>query len=41
MRLFDNLGQVSEFRFGSWKRNAAIADNKFRFTTPKGVEEVQ
>jgi outer membrane lipoprotein carrier protein len=41
LRLFDNLGQVSEFRFGSWKRNAAIADNKFRFTTPKGVEEVQ
>lgn len=41
MRLFDNLGQVSEFRFGSWKRNAAIADNKFRFATPKGVEEVQ
>lgn len=41
MRLFDNLGQVSEFRFGSWKRNAAIADEKFRFKTPKGVEEVQ
>lgn len=41
MRLFDNLGQVSEFRFGSWKRNAAISDEKFRFKTPKGVEEVQ
>lgn len=41
MRLFDNLGQVSEFRFGSWKRNAAIADDMFRFTAPKGVDEVQ
>ena len=41
MRLFDNLGQVSEFSFGTLKRNAAIADSRFRFTAPEGVETVQ
>lgn len=41
MRLFDNLGQVSEFSFGTWKRNAAIADSRFRFMAPEGVETVQ
>lgn len=41
MRLFDNLGQVSEFTFGSWKRNAAIADGRFRFNVPKNVEIVE
>lgn len=41
LRLFDNLGQVSEFSFGTWKRNVAIPDSRFRFTAPAGVETVQ
>ena len=41
LRLFDNLGQVSEFSFGTWKRNATIPDEKFRFTVPKNVDIVK
>jgi|688.fasta_scaffold17162_11 outer membrane lipoprotein carrier protein len=41
LRLFDNLGQVSEFNFGTWKRNAFIPESRFRFTAPAGVETVQ
>jgi outer membrane lipoprotein carrier protein len=41
MRLFDNLGQVSEFSFGTWKRNTVIADERFRFTVPKNVDIVE
>lgn len=41
MRLFDNLGQVSEFTFGSWRRNAGIDPNRFQFKAPKGVDVVE
>lgn len=41
MRLFDTLGQVSEFTFGTWTRNAAIAEERFRFTVPKNVDIVE
>ena len=41
MRLFDAMGQVSEFNFGTWRRNAAIAESRFRFTPPKGVDVVE
>ena len=41
MRLFVNLGQVSEFTFGTWTRNAAIAGEHFRFTVPKNVDIVE
>lgn len=41
MRLFDNLGQVSEFTFGTWTRNAAIGEERFRFTVPKNADIVE
>lgn len=41
MRLFDAMGQVSEFNFGTWRRNAAIAETRFRFKPPKGVDVVE
>jgi outer membrane lipoprotein carrier protein len=41
MRLFDNLGQVSEFTFGSWQRNPALAASRFVFRVPKNVDVVE
>lgn len=41
MRLFDNLGQVSEFTFGTWQRNVNINPKRFEFKAPKGVDVVQ
>lgn len=41
MRLFDAMGQVSEFNFGTWRRNAALAESRFRFMPPKGVDVVE
>ena len=41
MRLFDGLGQVSEFTFGDWRRNIAIDPKRFTFKAPKGVDIVQ
>jgi len=41
MRLFDSLGQVSEFTFGTWRKNKAIASSRFVFSTPKGVDVVE
>lgn len=41
MRLYDNLGQVSEFSFSRWKRNPVLAENHFRFTVPKNVDLVE
>ncbi len=41
MRLFDNLGQVSEFTFGVWQRNPVLPASRFRFVVPRGVDTVQ
>ena len=41
MRLFDSLGQVSEFTFGTWRKNKAIASSRFVFSPPKGVDVVE
>ncbi len=41
MRLFDTLGQVSEFTFGSWQRNPKISPKRFEFKAPKGVDVVE
>lgn len=41
MRLFDALGQVSEFTFGSWQRNIKISPKRFEFKAPKGVDIVE
>jgi len=41
MRLFDGLGQVSEFTFGSWRRNSGVGAGRFHFTVPKGVDVVE
>lgn len=41
MRLFDSLGQVSEFTFGTWQKNKAIAGSRFVFRAPKGVDIVR
>jgi outer membrane lipoprotein carrier protein len=41
MRLFDSLGQVSEFTFGTWRKNQAIAPSRFVFSPPKGVDVVE
>jgi len=41
MRLFDSLGQVSEFTFGTWRKNKAIAPSRFVFSPPKGVDVVE
>ena len=41
MRLFDAMGQVSEFNFGTWRRNPAVAESRFRFKPPKGVDVVE
>lgn len=41
MRLFDNLGQVSEFSFGAWQRNPILPASRFQFRTPKNVDVVE
>lgn len=41
MRLFDTLGQVSEFTFGNWQRNIKISPKRFEFKAPKGVDIVE
>jgi outer membrane lipoprotein carrier protein len=41
MRLFDTLGQVSEFTFGTWQRNTAINPKRFSFKAPAGVDIVE
>ncbi|MBP7917209.1 MAG: outer membrane lipoprotein chaperone LolA [Arenimonas sp.] len=41
MRLFDSLGQVSEFTFGTWRKNKPIASSRFMFSPPKGVDVVE
>lgn len=41
MRLFDSLGQVSEFTFGAWQKNKTIAASRFVFSVPKGVDVVE
>lgn len=41
MRIFDALGQVSDFSFGVWKKNAAIPASRFQFVLPKGVDIVE
>lgn len=41
MRLFDGLGQVSEFTFGTWRKNSGLSAARFHFTVPKGVDVVE
>ena len=41
MRLFDALGQVSDFTFGNWKKNSNISAKRFQFNVPKGVDVVE
>lgn len=41
MRIFDALGQVSDFSFGVWKKNTAIPASRFQFVLPKGVDIVE
>ena len=41
MRLFDNLGQVSEFTFGIWQRNGKINPNRFELKAPQAVDIAQ
>lgn len=41
MRLFDALGQVSDFTFGAWKKNSSISAKRFQFNVPKGVDVVE
>jgi outer membrane lipoprotein carrier protein len=41
MRLYDSLGQVSEFTFGIWQKNKTIPANRFVFSVPKGVDVVE
>jgi outer membrane lipoprotein-sorting protein len=41
MRLFDNLGQVSEFTFGTWQRNPVLTASRFVFRVPKNVDVVE
>jgi outer membrane lipoprotein carrier protein len=41
MRLFDNLGQVSEFNFGTWQRNPVLPASRFEFRVPKNVDIVE
>lgn len=41
MRLFDSLGQVSNFSFGAWQKNKPISQIRFQFKVPKGVDVVE
>ena len=34
-------GSSTEFRFGSWKENLEMKDDRFHFTPPPGVETVE
>ena len=40
MRFKDQLGNTTEIRFEDWKRNPAIAADRFKFTPPKGVDVI-
>ncbi|KGQ19043.1 Membrane lipoprotein [Lysobacter dokdonensis DS-58] len=40
MRIVDPLGQRTELRFASWKRNPSFAKGTFTFAPPKGVDVV-
>jgi len=40
LRLLDHLGQTSEFEFKSIKNNAKIANTRFTFTPPVGVDVI-
>lgn len=40
MRLTDNLGQISTFRFSDWQRNPRLDAAQFRFTPPAGTDVV-
>lgn len=41
MRLFDALGQVSDFSFGAWNKNTGIPAARFQFVVPKSVDVVE
>jgi outer membrane lipoprotein carrier protein len=41
MQLFDALGQVSTFSFGSWQNNKKLDAKLFQFVVPKGVDVVE
>ncbi len=41
MRLTDNLGQLSTFRFSDWRRNPRLDAAQFRFTPPAGTDVVE
>lgn len=36
----DMLGQRTEMRFGTWRRNTALPASRFRFTPPQGVDVI-
>jgi outer membrane lipoprotein carrier protein len=36
----DQLGNLTEIRFGDWKRNPSLPAGTFKFTPPKGVDVV-
>ena len=38
MRVTDSLGQVTEWRFSSWQRNAKLDASLFKFTPPAGTD---
>ena len=40
MRVSDSLGQVTEWRFGPWERNAKLDPGLFKFTPPPGTDIV-
>lgn len=40
MSFKDTLGNRTEIAFADWKRNAPLADERFRFTPPKGVDVI-
>jgi outer membrane lipoprotein carrier protein len=40
MQVVDALGQKTQIKFSSWKRNPTFASTTFRFTPPKGVDVV-
>jgi outer membrane lipoprotein carrier protein len=40
MRVSDTLGQVTEWRFGHWERNAKLDPALFKFTPPPGADIV-
>ena len=40
MYLIDLIDNRTEWRFSAWKRNAKLADSKFQFIPPQGVDVV-